>query len=81
MLIALTTVINSVGVRLLARINNIGVIAELVGVTLLIVLLAANIRRGPSILFETQARARRGRWLPGPIPRRGAHGLVRALWV
>ena len=32
LLIALTTVINSVGVRLMARINNIGVIAELAGV-------------------------------------------------
>ena len=51
-LIALTTVINSVGVRLLARINNIGVIAELIGVALLIVLLAVKIRRGPAILFE-----------------------------
>jgi len=55
-LIALTTVINSVGVRLMARINNIGVIAELVGVTLLIVLLAARIRRGPAVLFETLGR-------------------------
>ena len=35
-LIALTTVINSVGVRLMARINNVGVIAELIGVTVLI---------------------------------------------
>jgi urea carboxylase system permease len=55
-LIGLTTLINSVGVRLLARINNLGVIAELVGVTLLIVLLAANVRRGPSILFDVQGR-------------------------
>ena len=54
LLIGLTTVINSVGVRLMARINNVGVIAELIGVTVLIVLLAANIRRGPSILFDTQ---------------------------
>ncbi len=52
LLIALTTVINSVGVRWLARINNIGVIAELAGVALLIVLLAANIRRSPSILLH-----------------------------
>ncbi len=53
LLIALTTLINAVGVRLMARINNIGVIAELAGVTLLIVLLAAKIRRGPAVLFET----------------------------
>jgi len=56
MLIVLTTVINSVGIRLLARINNIGVIAELVGVALLIGLLAASIRRGPAVLFATQGR-------------------------
>jgi urea carboxylase system permease len=56
LLIGLTTVINSVGVRLMARINNIGVIAELIGVTVLIVLLAAKIRRGPSILFDLQGR-------------------------
>ncbi len=52
-LIAVSTLINSVGVRLLARINNIGVIAELCGVALLIVLLATRIRRGPAILFDT----------------------------
>ena len=54
LLIGLTTVINSVGVRLMARINNVGVVAELIGVTVLIVLLAANIRRGPSVLFDMQ---------------------------
>src|SRR5262249_29644780 len=52
-LIALTTLINAVGVRLMARINNIGVIAELLGVAILIGLLAASIRRDPAILFKT----------------------------
>ena len=56
LLIGLTTVINSVGVRLMARINNAGVIAELVGVTVLIGLLAVNIRRAPSVLFDSQGR-------------------------
>jgi urea carboxylase system permease len=55
-LIALTTLINSVGVRLLARINNLGVIVELLGVALLVVLLAASVRRGPAVFFETQGR-------------------------
>ena len=41
-LIGLTTAINAGGVRLLARINNIGVFTELLGVTLLIVLLLAR---------------------------------------
>jgi urea carboxylase system permease len=56
LLIGLTTAINSVGVRLMARINNVGVMAELIGVTILIGLLAVNIRRSPSILFDVQGR-------------------------
>jgi urea carboxylase system permease len=55
-LIALTTVINAVGVRLMARINNVGVCAELAGVILLIVLLALRARRGPEILLDVQGR-------------------------
>jgi urea carboxylase system permease len=61
-LIAATTAINAVGVRLMARINNVGVIAELVGVALLIALLAARLRRGPAILFETQGRGSGYAW-------------------
>jgi urea carboxylase system permease len=52
-LVVFTTVINMIGVKLMARINNFGVAAELVGVTLLIILLAAHIRRGPGILLDT----------------------------
>jgi len=52
-LVVFTTVINMVGVKTMARINNFGVAAELVGVTLLIILLAAHIRRGPAVLFDT----------------------------
>ena len=52
-LIAATTAINVAGVKLLARINNAGVIAELVGVVLLIGLLFAHARRGPTILLDT----------------------------
>ena len=55
-LIGLTTLINAVGVRLLARINNAGVFVELLGVALLIVLLLARARRGPDILLQTQGR-------------------------
>ena len=52
-LVVFTTVINMVGVKVMARINNFGVAAELVGVTLLIILLAAHIRRGPGVVFDT----------------------------
>jgi urea carboxylase system permease len=61
-LIAFTTIINAVGVRLMARINNVGVCAELAGVILLIVLLALRARRGPEILLDVQGR---GQGTPG----------------
>lgn len=52
-LIGLTTLINAVGVKLLARINNVGVFAELTGAVLLIILLAAHGRRGPEAVLHT----------------------------
>src|ERR1700746_3027277 len=52
-LVVFTTVINMVGVKTMARINNFGVAAELVGVSLLIILLAVHITRGPGIVFHT----------------------------
>src|SRR5256714_10011775 len=52
-LVVFTTVINMVGVKTMARINNFGVAAELVGVTVLIILLAVHITRGPGIIFHT----------------------------
>ena len=52
-LVVFTTVINMVGVKTMARINNFGVAAELVGVSLLIILLAVHIRRGPAVVFDT----------------------------
>ncbi len=55
-LIALTTIVNAVGVRLLAFINNLGVFSELFGVLFLIGLLGWNAVRGPSVVLETAAR-------------------------
>jgi urea carboxylase system permease len=52
-LVVFTTVINMVGVRTMARINNFGVAAELVGVSLLIILLAFHITRGPGVVLDT----------------------------
>jgi urea carboxylase system permease len=52
-LVVFTTVINMVGVKTMARINNFGVAAELVGVSLLIILLAVHITRGPGIVFHS----------------------------
>jgi urea carboxylase system permease len=61
-LLLFSTLVNSFGVRLLARINNAGVFCELLGVLLLIVMLAAHAVRGPAILLDTQGR---GAGLPG----------------
>ena len=52
-LVVFTTIINMVGVKIMARINNFGVAAELVGVSLLIILLAVHIHRGPGVILDT----------------------------
>ena len=61
-LILFTTVINAVGVKLMARINSAGVFIELIAAVLLIVLLAANIKRGPAVLFDTQGTEEGHEW-------------------
>src|SRR5262245_56087228 len=55
-LIGFTTLINSIGVGLLAKINNVGVLSECGGVVLLIILFAAHAVRGPAVVFDTQGR-------------------------
>ncbi len=52
-LIAFTTIVNILGVRLMSRINNIGVAAELIGASVLIVLLAIHTTRGPQVVTHT----------------------------
>jgi urea carboxylase system permease len=52
-LIVFTTIINLIGVKLMARINNFGVMVELIGVSLLIILLAFHIHRSPAVVFDT----------------------------
>jgi urea carboxylase system permease len=56
LLIGFTTLINSVGVRLLAKINNLGVFAELIGAGTLILLLALHARRSPEVVLDTQGK-------------------------
>jgi urea carboxylase system permease len=51
-LIALTTTINAIGIRVMARINMIGVTCELIGVAALIVLLFAHPKRGPGAVLH-----------------------------
>jgi urea carboxylase system permease len=58
LLILFTTLINSIGVGLLAKINNLGVFAELIGAGLLIVLLAVHACRGPEVVLATQDKGK-----------------------
>jgi urea carboxylase system permease len=59
-LVTVTTVINVVGVRLMALINSIGVTCELVGVAVLVALLFGHARRGPGVVFDTGGAAGHG---------------------
>jgi urea carboxylase system permease len=56
-LVVFTTVINIIGVKVMAKINNFGVFVELTAVTLLIIVLAFHIRRGPGVVFDTNGTA------------------------
>ncbi len=55
-LIVFSTIVNAVGVKLLARLNNIGVFAELAGAIILLILLNLHGVRGVDVVFETQSR-------------------------
>jgi amino acid transporter len=51
-----------IGVKLMARINNVGVAAELIGCALLIFLLALHITRGPGVITETHGTGEGHSW-------------------
>jgi urea carboxylase system permease len=52
-LVVFTTVVNVIGVKVMAKINNFGVAVELGGIILLIIALTVHIRRGPQVAFQT----------------------------
>ncbi|MGW0573484.1 APC family permease [Streptomyces tauricus] len=52
-LIVFTTLVNALGVKLMARINTAGVFIELIATVVLIVLFAVHITRGPGVVLET----------------------------
>ncbi|MGE3822498.1 MAG: amino acid permease, partial [Isosphaeraceae bacterium] len=56
LMVVVSTVINAVGVRLLARINNVGVFVEMLAAVGLILLLALAAKRGPGIVLESLGR-------------------------
>lgn len=52
-LILFTTVVNALGVRLMARINSAGVFIELIAACLIAIILALHAVRGPAVFFST----------------------------
>ena len=52
-MISISTLINAFGVKLMTKINSIGVFVELAAAVLLILALAWHVVRGPGVLFET----------------------------
>ncbi|MFO0950989.1 MAG: amino acid permease [Isosphaeraceae bacterium] len=52
-IVLISTVVNAYGVRLLARLNNVGVAVELTAALGLIAMLAWHARRGPAVVLET----------------------------
>ena len=51
-LITFTTIVNALGVRLMAMINSAGVFIELIAAVLIAIILAANVTRGPEVFFS-----------------------------
>jgi urea carboxylase system permease len=62
LLVVFTTVINMIGVKVMAMINNIGVMTELVGSTVLVILLAFHIHRGPGVILHTNGTGAGHAW-------------------
>src|SRR5579862_4920811 len=52
-LIIFTTVVNALGVRLMALINSAGVFIELIAACLIAIILALHTTRGPAVFFST----------------------------
>ncbi|MDT8912889.1 amino acid permease [Amycolatopsis sp. PS_44_ISF1] len=52
-LVVFATIVNLIGVKLMAKINNFGVAVELIASVLLIVALAVHVKRGPGLVFDT----------------------------
>lgn len=52
-LIAFTTIVNALGVRLMAMINSAGVFIELIAAVLIAIILGFNIKRGPEVFFSS----------------------------
>jgi urea carboxylase system permease len=61
-LVIFGTIVNMLGVKIMARINNFGVLAELIGATILVVLMLFNAHRGPGIVTHSLGRGAGHSW-------------------
>jgi urea carboxylase system permease len=61
-LVIFATIVNLLGVRVLARINNFGVMAELIGATILVILLIFHFTRGPGVVFHNLGLGAGHKW-------------------
>ncbi len=61
-LVIFATIVNMLGVRVMAMINNIGVTAELIGCTILVILLCFHFHRGPGVVTQTLGTGDGHRW-------------------
>src|SRR3984885_10354975 len=52
-LVCITTTINMLGVKLMSRINNFGVLAELIGSSVLIILLLFHLHHSPAVIAHS----------------------------
>ena len=52
-LLVVTTVINSLGVKLMAHVNSVGVTCEIIGVVAVILALITAAQRGPDVVMDT----------------------------
>ncbi|HLJ03712.1 MAG TPA: amino acid permease [Solirubrobacteraceae bacterium] len=61
-LVVFGTIVNMLGVKIMARINNFGVFAELIGSTILVILLLFHITRGPGIVVHNLGLGAGHKW-------------------
>jgi urea carboxylase system permease len=52
-LVVIATIVNMLGVKVMARLNNFGVMAELIGCSILVVLMIFHFHRGPGVVTNT----------------------------
>lgn len=62
-LIAVTTLVSALGVRIMSLINCVGVTCELIGVAALIAMLFAHAERGPAVVARTDGAAGGGSYV------------------